>query len=147
MKLKIVLLAATLSLTGCATTYGPLVNEHEVGQISYKGGTGLDYQRATSQVSRDSITAGERYLEERKANDPLQAAINKSVKAGNEFEEKHAAQVKAQNKCAFVVEAHEQVLVNNALRNTSSATISALEDYRSGGKIVAFNKCMKNANL
>lgn len=146
MKLKIAVLAAVITLAGCQMPHGDIVSEHQVGQITFKGGSGLVYQRASNQVSRESLEYGERLVDERKANDPLQAAINKSVARGNEFEESRKGIAEAQNKCAFIVQAHEQILVSNVLKNANTANINALNNYREDGKLLAFNRCMQNAN-
>ena len=145
MKLKIALIAAALALTGCQAYHGPVVGEHQVGQISYKGGTGLVYTRSTQQVSKESLNAGDE-MEERRRNSPLSKAINESVARGDAFQEEQDRREAAQNKCKFIVEAHEAVLTENAIKTMSDKDRLALIHYRSSGKVRAFNKCMQNAN-
>lgn len=145
MKFKIALLTAVLSLTGCAVPHGDIVSEHQVGQITYKGGTGMVYTHGTSQVSRESLSAGDE-MEERRRNSPLSKAISESVARGDAFQEKQDKIIKAQNQCEFIVEAHEAVLTETAIKTMSDRDRLALIHYRSSGKVRAFNKCMQNAN-
>ena len=139
----IALLAA--SLTGCVVPQGEIRDSRTVGQVKYLGGTGLVYARSNGQVSAASIREGEAILAARQ-NDAISADQDARRAQREETriaEEKADAFNTVARKCNIVIEVHEEQLRQVAQKTRASADIKSYYNFIRGGRVAAFNKCVK----
>ena len=102
--MKFLAVAAAMLLAGCAYQ-GDTVHASSVGQVKYVGGTGLVYARSTPQINQSSVRAGEEYLAQQQANDPIARDQARVMKKQREFDATYEKQVAAR-KCQAIVEFH-----------------------------------------
>lgn len=154
MKLKIALIAATLSLTGCAglAPYGEVVDSSDVGQVrvaheqrvyegdlKWRNGSGLTYTRKPNQCGKNCAKYAEadRQVAEARAD---MSGMEADMKRVREKEERALRGQQAQNWCVnyFVLfRASYADKFNRALRATgvdsketraAAKTLDALDD-------------------
>ncbi|UKH49442.1 hypothetical protein [Enterobacter phage vB-EclM_KMB17] len=142
MKRILAAVAVSFALTGCVAPQGEIVRADTVGQVKYVGGTGLTYSRSTPQVNQSSIRAGEEYLAQQRANDPIARDQSRVMQKQRELDATYE-QRKAAQKCQFIVEAHGVKLYQVMYNNPTIKNINAFEDFRDRGQYDAFKRCMK----
>lgn len=140
MKMKLLILAATLSLTGCAVPRGDVVGTHTVGKIQAVGGN-IAYSRTSPQFTQSSVSAGEAYLAEQRANDPI-SRDQKRVYANQAEFDKGQEKRDAARKCQMVVEIHYTALKENVYNNPTNGNLRALRNFEQRASQY-FNTCMK----
>lgn len=142
MKRMLAVLAVSLALTGCVQPQGELVHSSTVGQVKYVGGTGLVYARQSPQVSASSVRAGEEYLAQVQANDPIARDQQRVMANAREMDAQYENQLVAR-KCQMVIEIHAAALKNEVYNNPTSKNINEFENFRRGGSSAAFDRCVE----
>lgn len=139
--MKFLAVAAAMLLAGCAYQ-GDTVHASTVGQVKYVGGTGLVYARSTPQINQASVRAGEEYLAQQQANDPIARDQARVMKKQRDLDATYE-QRKAAQKCQLIVEMHGTALYQAMYNNPTSKNINEFENFRSSGQYEAFKRCMK----
>lgn len=139
--MKFLAVAAAMLLAGCAYQ-GDTVHASTVGQVKYVGGTGLVYARSNPQINQSSVRAGEEYLAQQQANDPIARDQARVMKKQRELDATYE-QRKVAQKCQLIVEMHGTALYQAMYNNPTEQTISAFNDFRNKGQYAAFNRCME----
>lgn len=143
MKLKLLALAAVLSLSGCVQPYGDVVPAESVGTIRAVGGT-VSYSRANMQVSAESREAERRYAQE-KANKNRQLTameldMIEQQRHSQEFDEQLRRTQKERQCAATAAAINDQVRVSDLLsgeKNYNKRTEQLVELQKH-----MYNKCM-----
>ncbi|ELN2574562.1 hypothetical protein RY966_000217 [Enterobacter kobei] len=142
MKRLISALAISLALTGCVSPHGDVARANTVGQVKYVGGTGLVYARSTPQINQASVRAGEEYLAQQQANDPIARDQARVMQKQRELDATYE-QRKVAQKCQLIVEMHGTALYQAMYNNPTSKNIAEFESFRAKGQYEAFERCMQ----
>lgn len=141
MKLKIAVIAAVLSLTGCQIPQGPTVPASTVGQIKAVGGN-IGYFRSTPQVSSRSMSAADEALAQYHANN---AVMNEDIARNQQKQKELDAQYDRQlvaRKCQMVIEVRHAALKQAVYNTPTNANLNALNKFQRQA-MQYFDKCVR----